>query len=193
MRSRILDRAFFNRPTITVARDLLGKFLVVKHDDTVEAHVITETEAYIGARDKASHAHRGKTARNLPMFGPPGHWYVYFIYGMYWMLNIVTERDGNPEAVLIRGVKGITGPGRLTRRLRITKQLNGRPATEATALWIEDRGEDVLPASIRKGPRVGIDYAGPYWKRRHLRFWIEHENKIPRWIEKPSRDRKGAG
>jgi len=173
MTSSVLTPPFYERSTITVARELLGKTLVVRQGSTVEARVITETEAYIGIHDKASHAHRGKTMRNFPMFGPAGYWYVYFIYGMYWMLNIVTETDGHPAAVLIRGVEGIPGPARLTKNMGIDRRFNGCPATPAAGLWVEDRGVEHSSLKIRKGPRVGIDYAGPYWKRRHLRFWIE--------------------
>src|SRR3989344_1000157 len=90
----------------TVAHSLLGKYLVRRVNGKTKAYKITETEAYVGPHDKASHAHRGKTKRNEVMFGPPGHWYVYFTYGMHYMLNIVTGRDGYPSAVLIRGIIG---------------------------------------------------------------------------------------
>ena len=103
---KILTKKFFERPALRVARDLVGKFLVLRRRTSKLAFMITETEAYIGPQDKASHAHSGKTARNAPMFGEAGRWYVYFTYGMHWMLNIVTGPKDYPAAVLIRGVSG---------------------------------------------------------------------------------------
>ncbi len=153
-----------------MAQALLGKFLVRKVGGKVTAFMITETEAYDGFRDRGSHAIRGKTGRNWPMFGPPGYWYVYFTYGMHWMLNVVTREERYPAAVLIRGVQGINGPGRLTKALRITGALNGKTASRTSGLWTEDRGVTIPKNNIKKGPRVGIAYAGPYWARRHWRF-----------------------
>ena len=113
----ILKKSFFARDTLTVARDLIGKVLVRRDKNGKEtAFVITEVEAYVGPHDLASHSSKGKTERTKVMFGPPGTWYVYFIYGMYWMLNIVTEKRGYPAAVLIRGTKEVSGPGRLKIR-----------------------------------------------------------------------------
>ncbi len=147
--------------------------------------MVTETEAYDGFRDKGSHAHRGRTKRNWPMFGPPGHWYVYFTYGVHWMLNVVTQRKDYPAAVLIRGAgpvrgregsqrpsasNGMDGPGKLTKFLKITGTLNAKLANRNSGLWVEDRGVKISLAKIKTGPRVGIAYAGPYWARRHLRF-----------------------
>jgi DNA-3-methyladenine glycosylase len=134
--------------------------------------MITETEAYDGLTDKGSHAHRGETVRNKPMFGPAGHWYVYFTYGMHWLVNVTTMREGHPSAVLIRGIEGTSGPARLTKFLKIDGTLSGEKAVKKTGLWIEDRGAAIDPKKIKKGPRVGIDYAGPYWAARHWRFWI---------------------
>lgn len=168
---------FFNRPTPIVAKGLLGKFLVRRISGKETALLITETEVYDGLRDRGSHAHRGKTKRNWPMFGPPGYWYVYFTYGMHWMLNIVTRKKDYPAAVLIRGVEGASGPGRLTGLLKIDGKLNAKPLARSSGLWIEDRGVKVSAANIRKGPRVGIDYAGPYWAKRHLRFQLKEFKK----------------
>ena len=169
---KILDQKFFNRSTILIAKNLLGKFLVRRVDGKTVARMITEVEAYDGFHDRGSHASRGRTRRNAPMFGPAGYWYVYFTYGMHWMLNIVTREEGYPAAVLIRGIEGVSGPARLTKFLKIDKNLNNFPAVRKTGLWIEDRGIKISPRSIRSGPRVGINYAGEYWKRRKCRFWI---------------------
>ncbi len=182
---KVLKPEFFKRSTVKVAHELLGKFLVRKLGKKVSALMITEVEAYDGFRDRGSHAFRGQTARTKIMFGSPGHWYVYFTYGMYYMLNIVTREEGYPAAILIRSVRSvkngeprpkirreIKGPGRLTKFLRIDKKLNGAPASPKSGLWIEDRGFKVKKLKIKKGPRVGIAYAGQYWAGRHLRFWL---------------------
>ena len=172
MRREVLGTPFFERETERVARELLGKFLVRRIRDREVALMITEVEAYDGFHDKASHASRGETARNSIMFGPAGHWYVYFTYGMHWMLNIVTCERGYPAAVLIRSLEGVSGPARLTKRLAISGKLNGLPANKKSGLWIEDRGVRIPLRQIKKGPRVGVAYAGPYWAKRHWRFWI---------------------
>ncbi|MDO8600924.1 MAG: DNA-3-methyladenine glycosylase [bacterium] len=168
---KILRGEFFNRPTLKVARELLGKFLVRKQGRKMVALMITDVEAYIGHRDRASHASRGKTARNALMFGQAGYWYIYFTYGMHWMLNIVTEGNGYPAAILIRGVQNISGPARITKFLKIDKKLNGKSALRVSGLWIEDRGVKVASRMIKKGKRVGVDYAGE-WKNRPWRFFI---------------------
>ncbi len=166
-----LKRSFYDRDTVVVARELLGKCLV--HGDRVGR--IVEVEAYVGAHDKASHSCRGLTARNAPMFGPPGHAYVYLIYGMYWCMNVVTEREGHASAVLIRAVEplaGITGrtqgPGLLCRAMGIDRRLNGRDLLSRDFHITDDRPMDFR---IMKRPRIGVDYAGT-WARRHLRFYI---------------------
>lgn len=170
---KVLKPDFFNRPTPLVARSLLGKFLVRRIGKKETALMITETEAYDGFRDKGSHASRGKTKRNWPMFGPPGRWYVYFTYGMHWMLNIVTRENDYPAAVLFRGAGNINGPGRLTKFLKIDAKLSAKPAIKRSGLWIEDRGVEIPVAKIEKGPRIGIDYAGRYWAGRHWRFRLK--------------------
>ena len=135
--------------------------------------MITEVEAYDGPRDRASHAYRGETSRNRVMFGPACMWYVYFTYGMHWMLNITTGSVGYPAAVLIRGVEGVGGPAKLTRALGIDKRFNEIPAARASGLWIEDRGVAVAPRQIAKAPRVGVDSAGPIWKDKQYRFFLK--------------------
>lgn len=167
-----LGRAFFERSTLIVAKELLGKYLVRKIKGKSVAMMITETEAYHGPKDKASHASRGKTPRTAVMFGPPGHAYIYLIYGMYHCLNVVTGLDEFPAAVLIRGVEGISGPGKLCRELNITKDLNTEDVITSTQLWIEDRGP--RKGKIIRTPRVGIDYAGA-WKDKKWRFVLQSE------------------
>lgn len=167
---RKLGKDFFNRRTEQVALELLGKFLVRRTNAGIVAAMITEVEVYDGPSDRGSHAYRGRTLRNAPMFGPPGHWYVFFTYGMHWMVNVTTREGGYPAAVLLRGVLGASGPGRVTKTLGITGELGGKKVALASGLWIEDRGIRVSPQKIKKGPRIGIDYAGPYWARRRWRF-----------------------
>lgn len=180
-----LTRLFYDQSTIDVARSLVGKYLVRKHPDGITAGRIVETEAYVGPRDRASHASRGRTRRTEVMFGPPGFAYVYLIYGFYHCLNIVTERADYPAAVLIRAVEpadGIplmrtrrrtddirqlaSGPGKLCQAFAIDRSLNGADAC-GELIYVEDRGEDALRVVTR--PRVGVDYAGS-WKRKPWRF-----------------------
>lgn len=174
---KILAKKFFERATLLVARDLLGKFLVRKKGKKEIAHMITEVEAYDGHKDKASHAHRGETARNKVMFGEAGVWYVYFVYGMYDMLNVVTGPHQYPAAILIRGVEGINGPGRLTKKLGITRRLNGKKVARAGGLWIEDRGMNLRKKNIKRSPRVGVNYAGPVWSKKPYRFILKKHHE----------------
>ena len=191
---RVLPAAFFDRPTLTVAREIVGKFLVrrvKRRGRAVEtvAMMIIETEAYDGPHDKASHANRGQTTRNTPMFARPGTVYVYFTYGMHWMLNLVCGKERYPAAVLIRGLElpptgqkkrvglglatrsalffrpvgvRLDGPAKLTKFLQIDKKLNNKPLGKKTGLWVEDRGVVIRQSQIRRTPRVGIDSAGEY-------------------------------
>ncbi len=160
--NNILGPDFFDRPTLIVAKELLGKYLVRRVGDKTIVLMINETEAYDGFKDKASHAHRGQTPRNSVMFGHPGVIYVYFTYGIHWMLNIVCGKKTYPAAVLIRGAGEIVGPARLTKALSIDKTLNTKPLSKRAGLWIEDRGVLVKPRDIERTPRVGINYAGEY-------------------------------
>ena len=169
----ILKKSFFRRDTRIVARELLGKFLVRKAGKRERAFMITETEAYDGFTDKASHAHRGKTPRNEVMFGTAGNWYIYFVYGVHHMLNIVTDEKEYPAAVLIRSVLGIVGPGRVTKHLGIDRSLNTKPADKESGLWIENKGVVIPKARIQKTPRVGVAYAGKVWSKKPYRFIIK--------------------
>jgi len=156
-----LTSDFFLRDVLTVAPDLVGKTLVrVFEDGTTGRLTITETEAYRGSEDKACHASRGKTPRNGVMFGEGGVIYVYFVYGMHWMLNFVTGHAGDASAVLIRGAGGVTGPGRVGRLLALDRSFYGEKLTSSPRLWIEDSD---LKVQVKSLPRVGIPYAGEPW------------------------------
>lgn len=168
---RTLPKKFFARDAVTVARELIGKYLV---RDGAGAFMITETEGYDGFDDLASHASRGQTPRNSVMFGRPGVLYVYLVYGFHDMLNIVTGPVGYPAAVLIRGVEGISGPGRLTKKLGISRrEHNGMPLGKETGVWIEDWGAGPIADKIKDMPRVGVDYAGPIWANKPYRFVLD--------------------
>lgn len=169
---KILTKEFFEKNTLKVAENLLGKYLVRKIGKKEIALKINEVEAYDGFEDKASHAHIGKTERNKVMFGEAGNWYVYLTYGMHNMLNIVTGEADYPAAVLIRGAGGINGPGRLTKFLKIDRKLNAKKASIKTGLWLEDRGESVNKKKIKRAPRIGVDYAGPIWAKKDYRFVV---------------------
>lgn len=182
---KTVGRTFFDRPTLDVAKDLLGKYLVrrPRRGASALAVMITEVEAYDGPRDRASHASRGRTPRNRPMFGVAGHFYVYFTYGMHWLANIVTGPEDYPAAILLRGgiyenphtgrPQHIQGPARLTRFLRVGKAQNARPASRRTGLWFEDRGTAVPHGAVRARRRIGVDYAGPHWANKRYNFSLE--------------------
>ncbi|MDR2011265.1 MAG: DNA-3-methyladenine glycosylase [Bacteroidales bacterium] len=163
-----LSPDFFNRDVLDVAPDLIGKILVRKFDDNTELRLrITETEAYRGQEDKACHAHKGRTPRTETMFMEFGTIYIYLIYGMYWMLNIVTEKEEIPQAVLIRALEGFDGPGKLTRKIKIDKTFNNTHICNNNNLHIEDDG--YIP-EIVTAPRIGIDYAGKEWIEKPWRY-----------------------
>ncbi|MGQ0695185.1 MAG: DNA-3-methyladenine glycosylase [Nitrospiraceae bacterium] len=170
---RTITRGYFNRPTLTVARSLIGKYLVRQNGKGMTAGKIIEVEAYIGPQDKACHASKGRTPRTDVLFGPPGISYVYLIYGMYHCLNVVTERAGFPAAVLIRAVEIngalIDGPGRLCRALEIDRSLDRLDMTSGESLWFEDRGATIPRGKIGMFPRIGVDYAGE-WAKKPWRF-----------------------
>jgi DNA-3-methyladenine glycosylase len=182
-----LPRSFYQRATLDVAKQLLGKYLVRQHPEGVTVGRIVETEGYIGPQDLACHASKGRTARTEVMFGPAGHAYVYFIYGFYNMLNLVTEAKDYPAAVLLRAVEPVagielmqerrkssvlrnlaSGPGKLCQAFAVDRALNGADLL-ADVLYVEDRGE---PApKVLATPRIGVDYAGK-WRTKPYRFLI---------------------
>lgn len=162
------------RKTVALARWLIGKHLVRRGPDgRASAHLITEVEAYDGERDLACHARVGRTERTAVMFEPGGVWYVYLCYGVHEMLNPVVGPRDWPAAVLIRSVEGRRGPGRLTKALGIDRRLDGRPATRATGLWLEDRGVKIPRSAIKSTPRIGVGYAGPIWAAKPWRFVLD--------------------
>jgi DNA-3-methyladenine glycosylase len=182
-----LPRAFYEQTTIDVAKQLLGKYLVRKHPEGETIGRIIETEAYVGPHDLACHASKGRTARTEVMFGPAGHAYVYFIYGFYHMLNLVTEVKDYPAAVLIRAVEPVTGvelmkarrksnmlrslasgPGKLCQAFAVDRTLNGTNL-RGTILYVEDRGEPI--PKFRATSRIGVAYAGR-WKDKPYRFLV---------------------
>lgn len=157
---------FFRRDVLEVAPDLLGKYLVRKMDNgDIIRLMITDVEAYRGEEDKACHASRGKTPRTETLYLEGGHIYVYLIYGLHWLLNIVTGDKEQPQGVMIRAVEGIYGPGRVGRYLQLDISLRGQLIT-GEHLWIEDSD---IHRSYKTAPRVGIDYAEE-WKDKPWRF-----------------------
>jgi DNA-3-methyladenine glycosylase len=187
---RRLSRGFYNRPTLKVAKELLGKYLVIEKDGKYVSGKIVETEAYIGPDDPASHAYRGLTPRNKVMFGYPGYAYVYLTYGMHHCLNFVTERKGFPAAVLIRALEpadGIeiikkrrkvkdlenltNGPAKLCQTLGIDRTLNGVDLC-SDIIYLEDRGNK--PTKIVSTSRIGIKEG----KEKKWRFYIENNEFV---------------
>ena len=191
----IIPEDFFARPTLTVARELLGQRLVRDLGEKRLSGLIVETEAYIGVTDSASHASKGRTSRTEIMFGPPGYTYIYLIYGMYHLLNLVTEEIEFPAAVLIRAIdpqtgiptmqtlraatnrrpvarKNLTnGPGKLCQALCIDRDLNHTPIFEPDQLWVEF-ADPISPRDVVSGPRIGIGYAQADDQTAPWRFWI---------------------
>jgi DNA-3-methyladenine glycosylase len=179
-----LPREFYDRKTITVARDLLGKFLVHTSKGLERIGKIVETEAYLGPHDLAAHSARGLTPRTKIMFGPPGHAYVYFIYGMYFCMNVVTEPEGHASAVLLRAVEPVKniegrscGPGLLCKAMKIDKQLNGHDLLSDDFFIAAPVKAEIFKTV--KSPRIGVDYA-KHWARRHLRFYIKGNVHVSR-------------
>lgn len=171
-----MNEKFFNRDARIVARDLLGLEISRRIGKRIIRAVITETEAYVGPHDKASHAHHGLTKRTAPMFGHPGTLYVYLVYGIHYCLNIVTREKGYPAAVLIRAIRLlpsdtlVNGPGRVTRALAIAKSFNNKNIFSDKRLMLGP--QRFTPKQIRKMPRIGVSYAGK-WAHKPLRFLIE--------------------
>lgn len=183
-----LPRSFYNRPTLTVARELIGARLVRILDGVKLVGVISETEAYVGEDDLACHAKAGLTKRTAPMYGPPGHAYVYFTYGNHWMLNAVTEREGFPAAVLIRAIQPLEGadvmmerrqgrdtlgPGKLTQALGITKSENNADLTETGSPLRIEAGISVPDSSVTIGARVGLNSTPEPWLSMPWRFLVK--------------------
>jgi len=172
-----LPRSFYDRDPARVARDLLGKWLVRHTGGVRRVGKIVETEAYLGPHDLASHSARGRTPRTEIMFGPPGHAYVYFVYGMHFCLNVVTESAGIGSAVLFRALEPVAnltgrtcGPALLCRAMQVDKRLNGQDLLSDDLFIAEPETPERF--TIVKSPRIGVAYAR-HWARRHLRFYIK--------------------
>ncbi len=184
-----LGRSFFDQPTLTVAQKLLGKYLVHQIGKKKLIAQIIETEAYVGFDDKASHASFGKTKRCWPMYEQGGIAYIYLIYGVYWMFNIVTEKKGIPGAVLIRAVepqreieklKRIgSGPGKLCRWLKIDNRFNGEDLTKSKKLFVINGGKKVKASQVVRTKRIGVDYAGQ-WAEKPWRFYLKNNPFVSR-------------
>jgi DNA-3-methyladenine glycosylase len=166
-----LTPEFFLRDVLRVAPDLLGKKIVRQFTNgTIKKFTITEVEAYRGEEDLACHASKGRTNRTEVMYWSGGYIYVYLIYGMYYMLNFVTEKEGIPQAVLIRGIDEVKGPGRISKILKIDKTHNQTNLFDSDELWVEDVG---LKPEFETDVRVGVDYAGDYWKNKPWRYLMK--------------------
>lgn len=165
-----LARDFYIRDVLVVAPELIGKVLCVRNGKVWKDLIITETEAYRGAEDLACHASKGRTDRTDVMYQTGGRIYVYLIYGMYWMLNFVTGEENNPQAVLIRGVSNLKGPGKLTKELNIDRSFYGEDLVTSKRIWVQDSG---ILCKVDTGPRIGVDYAGEYWKNMPWRYFIK--------------------
>ncbi len=195
MAAQRIPRAFFARPTLEVARDLLGARLVrVEADGSRTAGIVVETEAYIGERDQGCHARAGRTPRTAVMYGPPGHAYVYFTYGMHWLFNVVTEEEGFPAAVLVRALvptEGLpriaqrrrgrpprewaNGPAKLCQALDITRRDHGRDLCSADAPLFFEFARSFPPESVTTGARVGLNTVPEPWKSIPWRFIVRPE------------------
>ena len=168
-----LTGEFFARDVLEVAPDLVGKVLVRRLPDGSELRErIAETEAYRGEEDKGCHASKGRTPRTELLFGESGRIYVYLCYGMHWLMNVITGEDGQPQGVLIRAGELHDGPAKLTKFLQVDGSFNGESIDGNERIWIEDDG---FRPRIKTAPRVGIDYAGDYWKSIEWRFIADKE------------------
>jgi DNA-3-methyladenine glycosylase len=162
---------FFERDVLVICPDLLCKYLVRKFDDgRIIRNKITEIEAYRGEEDLACHASKGRTTRTEVMYHKGGVVYVYLVYGMYWMLNLVTGPENQPQAILIRSVEGCTGPGRVSKLLKLDNSFYGENLEYSGRLWIED---NVVKVNFNTSKRIGIDYAGEVWKNKNWRFTVK--------------------
>lgn len=170
METNRLTKEFYNRDVLQVAPELVGKILARKFEDgRVLKLQIKETEAYRGEEDLACHASKGKTSRTEVMYMDAGRIYIYLIYGMYYMLNIVTERENIPQAVLIRAAGEYNGPGKLTKALQIDKEFNKQSILDNASLWIENN--NLKSMKLKTFTRIGVEYSGALWC-----------NKLWRWV-----------
>lgn len=185
-----LLRQFYTRPTLTVARELLGKYLVRKIGSKELIGKIVETEAYIGPKDKASHAYRGRiTPRNKTEYLEGGHVYIYLCYGIHWQFNIITQKLGKPECVLIRALEPLgekakfkkvaSGPGKLCHWMRLDKSFDGEDLTKSKRIWLVNHSCKLKRSQIVAAKRIGIDYAGE-WAKKPWRFYLRDNPFVSR-------------
>lgn len=170
-----LKKSFFERNSVEVAKDLIGKYLVRSlSDGTTYKFKITEVEAYDGEHDLACHAAKGRNKKTEVLYWEAGTLYVYLVYGMYWMLNVVCDKKDYPSAVLIRGIDELSGPGRITKALAIDKSFHGIHLSNSVTVWFEDnKKKKVNTKKIKSTPRIGVDYAGSEWSTAPYRFVLE--------------------
>ncbi|MBE6737136.1 MAG: DNA-3-methyladenine glycosylase [Ruminococcaceae bacterium] len=166
-----LNPDYFKLPATELAPLLLGKLLCVSKDGVVSVLRITETEAYFGEEDTACHAHKGRTPRTEILYSAGGRVYVYLCYGIHSLMNIISGEEGHPEGVLIRGVEGYNGPGKLTKHLGIDRTFNNLNVIDSDVIWISDDG--YVPKKILTSARIGIDYASEEFRYKPWRFYIE--------------------
>jgi DNA-3-methyladenine glycosylase len=172
---QIIDLTFFERDVLDVAPGLLGNYLVIADEfGRIKKYLITETEAYRGEQDQACHASKGRTKRTEIMYHSGGCIYVYLIYGVHWMLNFVTGPTDDPQAVLIRSLFGIEGPGRVTKALNINKNHYGLSLIPAQNIWCET---GLTGITYKSSTRIGIDYAGRVWREKPWRYIIDIKTK----------------
>lgn len=170
-----LEKGFYSRSCLQVAPELCGKIICRRlPDGELLTLRISETEAYNGVSDTACHAHRGRTARSEMLWREPGTIYIYLCYGVHWLMNVITGAEEDPQGVLIRACEGYAGPGKLTKYLQITKDLNGKSFLDSDVIWIADDG---YSPEIKTDKRVGIDYALPEDRDRLWRFISQSTSK----------------
>lgn len=173
MKNKKMGKDFFSRDALDVAPELVGKILVHRLPDGTELRErIAETEAYRGEEDLACHASKGRTPRTELLYGESGIIYIYLCYGMHWLMNVITGEKDSPQGVLIRAGDDHNGPAKLTKALQLDGSCNGSPIYDNSEIWIEDDG---FVPELKKAPRVGIDYAGDYWKNVEWRFIAKKE------------------
>lgn len=194
-----IPRDWYARPVLDVARDLLGTLVVRERDDVLRVGRIVEVEAYDGPHDRASHARVGPTPRTAPMFGAPGHAYVYLVYGVHHCLNVVAHPEGAASAVLIRALEPLAGfppdagprvaagPGLVGRGLLLDRRDSGHDLTLGHGLWLS-HGAPVDDAEVLRGPRVGVAYAGPDWASRPWRLGVRSSGALSRAFPARSRE-----
>ena len=184
-----LKRPFFTRPALRAAKEILGKLIIRRYRGRKISGKIVEVEVYYSIRDRASHAFGGKvTERNRAEYLPGGHVYIYLVYGLHWQFNISTGPAGHPECILIRAVEPVqgfkdragSGPGKFCKVFKLNKAFYGEDLTTSKRLWLERDRKRERNERMKTVPRIGIDYAGPYWSKVPWRFWLKDNPYVSR-------------